>query len=445
MAGEGSTDCQTSDNSVGRSYATLRSWETRREYGETLRSWRSGSKSLTFHSGGSDAPSYVLLAENLRNHRGYSYAGQPSAFRPPGYTLLIVGFISVFGSHYISALRWFQFALGILTVGACSATASQLFGKKAAEATFVVGLFTPTLIFPTAQILTEGIAALLTALFLMFLVTQCAKSDVKSAWGLGLTAGVESLIRSNAAALPVFAAWAVLRPKQETSRLLRIALVLLLPVLVVTPWFARNEIVFSGRVLYSTHTGANAVQGVITSQGRTQPGDPERLIHAMGWCISQLETNDRSRLSLPSEVELNAHALRVVPQLWSQQHFHVVSLLLRKVADFWLSTDQLLDTGSFALRERLIRSVGVLIYWFGLLLAAFGWLVLRKTSLPLAQILGVYTLGFMILHLPFVMSTRIRIPLMEPLIVILSGPGWCWLRKNVQQRWVSVAPGRGLH
>jgi len=381
------------------------------------------STSLTFHSGGSDAPSYVLLAENLGNHRGYSYAGQLSAFRPPGYPLLIAGFMAVFGSHYISALRVLQLALGILTIGICSATAAQLFGRKEAQATFVIGLFMPTLVFTTAQVLTECLAALMTALFLNCLVTQCEKSDVRSAWGLGLTAGCESLIRSNAAALPLFAGWAVLRTQNKNSRAFRAALVLLLPVLIVMPWFVRNELAFRGRVFYSTQTGANAVQGVITPQGRTQPGDSEKLIDAMGWCISQLETNDASRLFLPSEVELNAHALRVVPTLWRQQRWHAVSLLVRKVSDFWLSTDQLMDTGSFDMRERLIRSAGVWTYWAGLLLAMLGWFTLRKTRPQLAQILLLYALGFTILHLPLVMSTRIRIPLMDPLVVILSGAG----------------------
>jgi 4-amino-4-deoxy-L-arabinose transferase-like glycosyltransferase len=390
-------------------------------------------KSLTFHSGGSDAPAYVLLAENLRDHRGYSYADQPSAFRPPGYPLLIVGFMSIFGSHYVFALRSVQFILGIVTVLLCSATASQLFGKKEAQATLVVGLFLPTLIFTTAQVLTECIAAFLTALFLKCLVTQFERSDNKSAWGLGLTAGFESLIRSNAAVLPLFAGCAALRAVPGRSRLYRIALVLLVPVLIVAPWFVRNEVSFRGRVFYSTQTGANAVQGVVTPQGRTQPGDSEKLIAAMGWCISQLERNDASRLSLPSEVELNAHALRVVPAIWRQQGWRAVLLLVEKIAAFWFSTDQLLDTGSFAMSDRLVRSGGVCAYWAGLMLAVLGWFSLRRSRRQIAQLLLLYAVGFTILHLPLVMSTRIRIPLMEPLVVILAGAGWLWVVRKMRR------------
>jgi hypothetical protein len=49
------------------------------------------SQQPTFLSGGSDAPVYVLLAQNILAGRGFTYTGQPSAFRPPGYPLLPAG------------------------------------------------------------------------------------------------------------------------------------------------------------------------------------------------------------------------------------------------------------------------------------------------------------------------------------------------------------------
>jgi hypothetical protein len=127
------------------------------------------------------------------------------------------------------------------------------------------------------------------------------------------------------------------------------------------PWFVRNWLVFGGRVLYSTQTGINAVEGVLTPQGRTQRSDRRDLLNALNCCIL-LETNDDSRLSFPSEVEINKRALRLVPGLWMQQGWHAAPLLGRKVIDFWLSTDQLIDTRSFPIRERIIRVVGVLAY-----------------------------------------------------------------------------------
>ena len=59
-------------------------------------------KAQAFHSGGSDAPAYDLLAKNLFSHRGFSHAGQPLAFRPPGYPLLLAGATRcAFHPHYV--------------------------------------------------------------------------------------------------------------------------------------------------------------------------------------------------------------------------------------------------------------------------------------------------------------------------------------------------------
>jgi hypothetical protein len=205
----------------------------------------------------------------------------------------------------------------------------------------------------------------------------------------------------------------------------------LLPLLIALPWLVRNVTAFHGNVLYSTQTGANAVQGVVNTQGRTQPGDTETLKAAMGWSLLDLETNDPRRLSLPSEIELNRTALRVVPRLWAEQGWRVLPLLVRKIADFWLSTDQLLDTRSFPLRERLIRAAGVLAYLVTLGFAIAGLYYLRNLRPVLTSIFLFYMIGFTLLHLGLVMNTRLRIPLIEPLIIVLAGAGW-----NAFYSWV---------
>jgi len=382
---------------------------------------------LTFHSGGSDAPTFVILAQNMLAHRGFSFAGEPSALAAPGYPLLVAGFMSVFGSHFILVIRLTQFILGLLTVGACCVIAFRLFGGRAAQATLVFGLFLPTLIFTTAQVLTECVAAFLTSLYFLFLVIDYDAPDVRTACGLGVTAGLCSLIRFNAAALPAFAGWSVFRNRAKGSFLLREAIVLLLPVLIIAPWLLRNEAAFHGRVLFSTQTGPNLVAGVIAPEGRTQPGDKEKWEAAVGWELSEVETNDPSRLALPSEVELNQQGIQAAPRLWKQQGSAAIPLLARKVAVFWLSLDQIADTGSFTLSDRLVRATGVMAYWVVLGLAIVGWLTLRARRTSIAYLLLVYALGMTAMHLPLVMNTRLRIPLMEPLLVFLSGAGWVTL------------------
>jgi len=381
----------------------------------------------TFHSGGSDAPAYITLAGNLLNHQGFRYSGMPSAFRPPGYPLILAGFMQVFGQHYISAMRFLQFILGLLTVMICARVSARWFSGEAGRATLAIGLLLPTLIFPTAQILTECIAAFLTALFLLFLVEQQEVGGFRSAAALGITGGLEALIRFNAAALPFFGLWAVWRSKQKGGQVVRAGIIVVVTAAVVSPWFIRNEMVFHGAVLYSTHTGANAVQGVVSTQGRTQPGDTGKLREAMGWTLSELETNDPSRRSLPSELELNRRALRIVPRLWKEKGWAAIPLVGRKILDFWLSADQVLDTRMFTTRDRLIRVAGVASYLVALALAMAGINWLRSRRPQIAEIFLLYMVLFTVLHLPLVMNTRLRIPLMEPLVIILAGVGWAGL------------------
>jgi hypothetical protein len=176
------------------------------------------------------------------------------------------------------------------------------------------------------------------------------------------------------------------------------------------------------------------VQGVLTSEGRTQRGDSETLRKNLGWELHQIETNDASRLLLPSEAALDRRAIAIVPALWERQRWHVFPLLIKKLADFWLSVDQLAGTTSLAAPERAIRFGGVVAYWAVLALAILGWSTLRRTNQPVAAMLLIYTAGFTLLHLPLVMNTRLRIPLLEPLFVILAGAGWVSLSKTWTRR-----------
>jgi 4-amino-4-deoxy-L-arabinose transferase-like glycosyltransferase len=406
-------------------------------FGIALRVWfvaAAHPQELTFHSGGSDAPAYNLLADNLIAHKGFGYAGQPTAFRPPGYPLILAGFKEIFHGHYVTAVRWFQFVVGLLAVWVCGAIALDIADSESQRATIVFAILLPTMIYPTAQLLTEGISSFLTALFLLFLTRQQEQGGTRSAAGLGLVAGLESLIRFNAAMLLFFGIWAVLQTFRKGSVVLRCAAVVLPFVLLLAPWLIRNELVFHGHVLFSTQTGTNAAQGVISAQGRTQPGDTQQLKQRIGWAFQDLETNGPSRNSLPSEVDLNRDALRVIPQLWREQGWHAMPLLVRKTGDFWLSTDQLLDTKSFAFKDRMIRTGGVLLYLLTLGFAVCGMRRLWRLRPGIASLFLVYAVGLTILHFPFVMNTRLRIPLLEPFIVVLAGVGWEGIVSLVRNR-----------
>jgi hypothetical protein len=95
--------------------------------------------------------------------------------------------------------------------------------------------------------------------------------------------------------------------------------------------------------------------------------------------------------------------------------------------------DQLAGTTSLALPERAIRFGGILAYWAVLVLAILGWRTLQRMNKPVAVILAIYAGGHYASAFPLVINTRLRIPLLEPLFVILAGAG----RMSLSQIWTS--------
>lgn len=296
----------------------------------------------------------------------------------------------------------------------------MLFDDLAADVTFVIALLVPTQIFASVQILSECVATFWVAFFLFCLVREIKLPVSKNEVGMGVSAGVAAMVRFNSAALPLIGALAVFRYSGK-RRWIAFAGVLVIPLILVTPWLIRNMMVFHREVFFSTQGGVNAVQGVLTPEGRTQFGDTQRLAEAVGWVLSDVETNDPSRLALPSEAVLNKDCWKVVPRFWETRSWGALPLLGKKLSDFWLSTDQVFDTSGLSRRSRLIRLGGVGMYWAALMLAVMGWILLRQRWPAVANILLAYAIIYTVLHLPLVMNTRIRFPLMDPLVACLAG------------------------
>lgn len=376
-------------------------------------------------SGGGDTPAYVTLAQNLLVGKGYSYAGQPSAFRPPGYPVLLAAMMWLFHNHFAEAVRWLQFGLGLLAVSLCARAGARFFGSQASLAALAAALVLPTMVFVTGELLTESVGVFFTALFLYLLSEEFSRPRWATALGMGLTAGLASLFRFNMAVLAFVAVGAVLLANEKPPRWQRAAVVLLSSFLVVSPWLVRNFIVFHGRLAYSSQSGLVADFGVLAPQGRALPADVERLRRTPGWISHlDLETNDPKRNQLPGEDEINRRGWNLAFQLWREENWRLLPLALAKLAYFWLGIDQIFWTESFPPAQRLLRAAAVIPYWLVLLLAVKGWSSLCRSRKSVAQVLLGYAALFTILLLPFVMNTRMRVPLLDPLLAILAGGGW---------------------
>lgn len=392
------------------------------------------NKMLTPWRVGGDAPYYVRLASTVFQGMGYTYGHQPTAFRPPLYPFFLAGMMTVFGTYFAEATRFLQCAVGLVTVWLCGAMATRFFGGGAGRMTLLLALYFPTLsIFPT-ELITECFATFLTAAFFWLALENPHVSEGRTALCLGLVVGFAALLRPNMAIFGPIAAWIVVGKGRLRTTWQSVGVLALVAGAIVAPWTIRNEVVFHGQALFSTQGGYNALQGVLTPQGRVQEGDDETLRKAGVWERRNLETNGPQRLMLPSEPELDRRAWQLTQGIWREKTWRLIPLLVAKLGYFWLSTDQLSSVNSFPWRSRVTRGAGVVLYWILLGLAIVGWIQLRQHRPDVAKFLIAYAVLITAAHLPFIMTSRHRIPFAEPLLVVLGGAGCVrlWKRLRIQ-------------
>jgi 4-amino-4-deoxy-L-arabinose transferase-like glycosyltransferase len=395
--------------------------------------------------GGGDTAAYVLLAHNLAEGKGYAYAGMPTALRAPAYPLMLASFLKLFGDHAPGAIRWLQFLEGLAVVFLSATLARRIFGKMAWKFALVAALFSPTLVEMNGEILTESTATLFVAIFVLFLVEYSARPRWTMLAGLGCAAGLGSLTRFNVALLAVVGLCLMFFKKDGPPRWQGVPVAALLPLLIVSPWLIRNWSVFHGAALFSTHGGLDALEGVVTPQGRALPGDAEKLRTEVGWVPPiDVETNNLSRRALPEEPVLDRQCWTAAVRVWRTLGWGLIPVEMKKVSGFWLSTDQLLWTGSFPIRVRFARALGVVVYWAILGMAIFGWFQLHARNVRLARLFLIYVLFVTAMHLPFVMNTRLRMPFIDPLLAVLAGIGAFALISDIAPRRETILPNAVL-
>lgn len=381
-----------------------------------------------------DAPAYALLAQNIATGRGYAYAGFPTAYRAPIYPLFLAGAMKVFGAHAFEAVRVLQLLMGFAVVYLCACIAERLFGRRAKTPALIVALFFPTLAIMTGDILTEALATFLSALFLYFLLDFLRHPTWKVLAALSVCVGVATLTHFNMALLGLVLLAVLLFWQSTFSRWRAAVLTVCLSGLTIAPWLARNYHEFHGKLLLSSEGGPAAVMGVLTPEGRALPGDSGRLRQALGWVPpADIETNAPSRSQLGSEASLSSAAWEAAFRLWRQTGWALVPLNLKKLGYFWLSTDQLLSTGSFKAGVRIARAAAVLVYWALLALGIAGWFLLRFRSPEVATLLLFYAVLVTVAHLPFNMNTRLRMPFTDPWMAVLAGAALSALIASVRR------------
>jgi 4-amino-4-deoxy-L-arabinose transferase-like glycosyltransferase len=214
-----------------------------------------------------DAYRYDFIARALADGRGYVHlTGDPTAFWPPGYPVLLATAYVLFGQHVIVA-QLLNVALGTATVWLVYLIGRRLFGHPTALLGAGIVACFPSLIFFTGVTLSEITFTFLALLGIYLLIVErgvstgmleARGSKLVLLFAAGLALGMAALTRGQALLLPLVLVPFWLRSGAGWGQIGgKLAALAIGMALIVTPWTVRNAIQLDSPVLISTNAGVD--------------------------------------------------------------------------------------------------------------------------------------------------------------------------------------------
>ena len=210
-----------------------------------------------------DAYRYDFYARNLADGLGYIHLnGEPTAFWPPGYALLLAGAYSLFGQH-VEVAQAMNALLGTATVALVYLIGLRLFGHRPALIAAAIVAFFPSLIFFTAVTLSEVAFTFFALLAVLLLLIEAhaargSQRDLRWLLAAGLVLGFASLMRGQALLLPLVLVPFWLRSGIDWQGVARGVVALALGIgLIVAPWSVRNAVELHAPVVIATNAGVD--------------------------------------------------------------------------------------------------------------------------------------------------------------------------------------------
>jgi 4-amino-4-deoxy-L-arabinose transferase-like glycosyltransferase len=194
------------------------------------------------------------LARSLASGHGFSSPlfgdTGPSAWMAPIYPLILAGIFKLFGI-YSAASAWVAVSLncvfGAFTTIPVIRSAQLSFGPRVATFAGWIWVFFPYSIYlSTGRIWNHALAALLLALLFWFSLSLTSEATLVRWLGYGVVWGLAGLTDpSLLTALPCLLAWMIWRRHQQRLHsLVPVVACTLALLVVVSPWFVRNFLVF---------------------------------------------------------------------------------------------------------------------------------------------------------------------------------------------------------
>jgi 4-amino-4-deoxy-L-arabinose transferase-like glycosyltransferase len=338
-----------------------------------------------------DATDYDKIAASIARGEGYpELRGRPTAFRPPGYPLLLAGTYTLAGARdeareqRVPVARALGVGLGTLVVALLGLVATQLWGRTVGLIAMGLGAIYVPLITVGGAVMSETLFA---ALLLGALAAALQRRRSVHTWrwviAAGVLTGLAGLTRPNAMVLllPLAVAVWTVRPRLSPRALVAPAALVAVALLTVSPWTIRNAIVLDHFIPFSTQPGS-ALAGTYNDESRTDRENP-----ASWRSIKHIDAylhlwRNLHRLPEPAvEDELAASARRFI-----REHPGYVATVA------WWNTRRMLDlagvgwwrhTAATISIRRGWADAGVYCFWVFALLAVVGAATRRARRTPL--------------------------------------------------------------
>ena len=372
----------------------------------------------------SDFEEYRRLATSIAQGMGYSYDGQPTAYRPVGYPLFLAGIFWLPGGS-VAAAKLTQVLLGILTVYLTYRLGAQVFQQRTGEVAAWIVACMPSLIAYTSLLASENLAIPLLLLAMLAFVRYLQSGKYRHAFVAGLLCGLTTLVRSEALLLPL--AWMIylaLR-RQPLEVLARVGLTLVAAVaLALSPWIVRNYLAF-GRFVPATSNGGILLLAAFDEY----TDDPERHSEV----FSRLA--EEARATNLDEFETSSLAARKAVDYIQRQPWQVARLVPVKL--FELLRDDISGISwNFWLTSREVPPLSILalkglaqLYYVIVVLSSLAAFIYRKSliSYPLYLLLLLPILVWLLYFAFFIATDRYHL-LILPLVAQFSA-------FSIRERW----------
>lgn len=381
-----------------------------------------------------DERDYVALARSLAEGEGYtSDGGTPTAFRPPGYPLLLLpAYLATDGS--VLAMRW----VGVLAL-AGSVWLAYLLGRRtgsaAAGALAAVLMAGYPLLIYTASTLYPQVPALFLLLLTIELGLRATPTPdeppPRRRWVVAVLAGAAAgllilTVPTFGPSVALVIGWLAWRHRRRATRQLAYRAVAVLMIMAAVPpaaWCVRNALQLGAFVPVATNTGVNLLlgnsEGVTAGGGRV--GDISRYEnHAIEQDLDEIEQNHfYTRAALDWIVTHPADA---------------ATLYVGKVLNTFSFRNELATTGQ---ADPLKDLVSALTYYPILVLAVLRLLLARRWPMhALEKVSLILILVNIAVLAVFFTRLRLRLPL-DGLTILLAAAAVVHLLPRRDQRELS--------